>query len=218
MKNKTTLIYFIRIATLLLLLFASKTYAQVTLIGQQCVMSGTEYSYQISGNWANDATMQVCINGGIVAGTVDSCTANSLPLAMVNVAWSNITGPGKITLSSNSGNASIDVKIISPLQPGIVDSLNSVQSIGYNNSASQIGCGPATGGSCSPSYNYQWQISINNILWEPVNGAIGLNLDLPPGLTQTTYVRRKVVETLSGIVAYSNSAIVFVAPDLTGHN
>jgi hypothetical protein len=65
-----------------------------------------------------------------------------------------------------------------------------------------------------PSYSYQWQQSTDNVNFSDISGQTSLSLTFSAPLTITTYYRRKVTETVSGSVAYSNSATVTVMPQL----
>ena len=206
----------IGLVVIMLLSVTGKCFSQVTAAGPVCVMTGTTYSYQITSTWSSSSTMQICVKGGIIAETTDSCSGNNVPVSVASVTW-NSPGPGKLIITTSSGNASLDVNIISPLIPGDIVQTNKTQSIGYNSSASTIDCAPATGGNCSPSYVYQWQLSDDNLMWKPVTGATGKSIKLTGTLKKTSYLRRMVTEKISGMVAYSGSAIVFVDIDKTGH-
>ncbi|MGC4036058.1 MAG: DUF6443 domain-containing protein [Chitinophagaceae bacterium] len=72
----------------------------------------------------------------------------------------------------------------------------------------------ASGGSCSPSYSYQWQSSPNNVTYTNISGATATTYNFSSALTATTYYRRMVTETVSSTVAYSNVATVTVMPQL----
>jgi hypothetical protein len=66
------------------------------------------------------------------------------------------------------------------------------------------------GGNCAPSYGYQWQQSFDDLSWTDIKDAILPNLEFVAPLDQTTYYRRKVTETISSSVEYSDIAIVLV--------
>ena len=211
-NNRLTLL-----TALIILSSTIRCFSQVSVTGPVCVMQGTTYSYKLTGTWYSSSTMQICVKGGVIGGSTDSCSGNGVPVAIASVTW-NTPGAGKLIITTSTGNTSLDVNIISPLVPGDITQTSKTQNIGYNAAASLVDCTPATGGNCSPSYVYEWQLSDNNVIWAPVPGATGKSVKLTGTLKKTTYLRRKVTETKSGMIAYSNPAIVFVDVDRTGHN
>jgi len=194
----------------MLLLSASQWgYGQVQLTGPSCVVAGTTYQYIVTGPWDSTSTMHVCISGGVLAGHPDSCTTDQAPVPFLQIIWNNGI-IGSINLQSTAGNAQLQVTITTPLSGGnIVDSSKS-DTIPYNSIPPVISCTPATGGACSPSYSYQWQVSIDNIQWQDIDGATSASCSLSQALTNTSYFRRKVLETASSSIAYSDAACIIV--------
>lgn len=208
---------FILIPVFALLTVTGKCFSQVAVSGPVCVMMGTTYSYPITGTYYSSSTMQICVKGGVLAGTPDSCSGNTVPVAVAGVTW-NTPGPGKLIITSSSGNTSMDVNVISPLQAGDILPATATQSIKYNTNATLIDCSAASGGNCSPVYVYEWQVSDNNLLWRAITGGTGKSIILGSPQKKTVYLRRKVTETISGTIAYSGSATILVDVDRTGHN
>jgi hypothetical protein len=209
MKNIARIFYLIS-----LLAIPYFAFCQVALSGPSCVVPGITYQYKITGNWDSTSTLQVCITGGVIADTAgtNSCTpTGGAPLYSVLVIWNDTTG-ASLHIVSSAGNNTLNVMITSPLLAGSIDTLSSSQIIGYDSLPTGINCSVDTGGSCSPTYSYQWQASPNNVSWEDVTGSTSQNLGFTTPLTQTTYFRRKVTETVSGSIAYSGMAAVFVVP------
>jgi len=188
---------------------------QVSVTGPVCVIPGTVYLYNINANWDSSSTMQICIHGGILvdSGGNDTCSHGGSLLIATQVIWNDLSS-AYISVSSSKGNASLNVTITDPLRPGsIVDSCKT-QTIAFNTSPLTIYCAPDTGGSCSPAYEFQWQQSSDAIVWLDVDGAITQNLHITDLLSNTIYYRRKVKETSSGSIGYSDVATVLVNPAL----
>jgi hypothetical protein len=190
-------------------------YSQVTISGPACVAAGVQYEYIISGgNWDNSTYMSWCLTGGVIAGTTNSCKSGT-PVVYVYVIWNSGITSGTVSLSTSIGDApNLQVNIVPALQGGTISS--STQSINYNTVPSTIDCSVASGGSCSPTYSYQWQFSVDGTNYSNITNATSQNLAFSSALTQTTYYRRMVTETSSGTVGYSNVATVIVYPPLVG--
>ncbi|HXD78698.1 MAG TPA: hypothetical protein VN616_12860 [Puia sp.] len=183
--------------------------AQVTVTGPTCVIPGTVYQYLIAGPWDSTSTLQVCLIGGQTADSSQTCTSSGQPRASVLVTW-NAPGSGVIQITSTKGNTSLTINVTDTLNPGKIDSASKSQSIVFNGVPATITGSAATGGSCSPAYRYQWQQSIDMLGWQDVDSATGQNLTLTQPLQMTIFVRRKVTETTSGTVQYSDAAVIDV--------
>jgi len=184
-------------------------HAQVGISGPTCVTPGTVYQYLITGNWDSTAFMSICINGGIIQATGDSCTPQGAPVGQVLVSW-RAMGNGTIIVTSSLGNAGMNVTVVAPLAAGSIDSLSRTQLLAPGDTPAGITCSAASNGACSPSYSYQWQRSFDRVSWDNLDGATGLSLTIDSALTQSTYYRRQVTETSSNTIAYSDVAAVFV--------
>jgi hypothetical protein len=197
-----------------LLFSGTAVYGQVTISGPSCVVAGTVYQYTIRGQWDSTSTMQVCITGGLVqdsAGNSSTCTIQGTPLKAILVTWNDsASDTGSLSLTSSIGNTTLNVHFTQPLLPGSIDSASKVQMIGNDSVPMTITCSFDSGGSCSPIYVYQWQQSSDMVSWSDITGASSQNLSIDSGLTQSAYFRRKVTETVSGSVGYSDAAAVFV--------
>lgn len=190
-------------------------FSQPTISGPSCAMPGVVYHYMIKGTWKATSTMQVCITGGIFSTkdtTIGTCTQkNGAPLNSVLVIWKS-PGAAILTLSSALGNSSFNVTVAASLQPGTIDSSSKKQVIGYDSLPATIICSADSGGSCSPSYKDQWQQSPDAINWKDIPGASSKNLSITTPLKQASFFRRKVTETVSGTIGYSDAAFVDVGP------
>ncbi|MGC4038696.1 MAG: hypothetical protein QM764_22220 [Chitinophagaceae bacterium] len=193
------------------LLLSFSGFSQLSIEGQTCVLSGTEYLYNLRGNIPDGA--QVCVNGGTITGVTSSCTS-ALGGGSIRVTWTD--KKGTISLKSGQGNASLDVVVTMPLDPGTISSVKA-ELISFKASCSAISCGKPTGGGCSATYSFQWQRSLNNLNWEDIKGATGQNLGALSALTDTYFYRRRVTENNSQTVAYSDVTVVYVSVDMTGH-
>ncbi|MBN8666400.1 MAG: hypothetical protein J0M30_02785 [Chitinophagales bacterium] len=184
-------------------------WAQLTIAGPGCVSPG-RYTYYLTGSWnSKTTTMQWCVVGGTIVGG-NTCKSG-LNLSSVEVIWS--TSGTLSVVTNNAGNASKAVGVTATLNGGSITA-NLTQTVS-NNVPATITCSPAYGGYCSPTYQYQWQKSIDDINWTVLSGSTGLDLSFTSAPTQTTYYRRKVTETISGGIAYSNRATVFKALPLS---
>lgn len=185
--------------------------SQVTISGPTCVVAGTVYQYTITGSWDTASTMQVCVSSGKIADSSASnnCTVTGAPLATVLVVWNDsASGTGTISLTSSIGNATLTVNLTDVLSPGSLDSASQTQTVAQDSLPASLNCSIAAGGSCSPSYNYQWQLSSDAVSWTNVNDATAQNFAFTAAITQTTFFRRKVTETSSGTIGYSPVATV----------
>jgi hypothetical protein len=199
------------------LLSGAAALCQPVITGPACVVPGIVYQYHISGNWDSVSTMQVCITGGVIADSaaLTNCTAMDAPLAAVLVTWKDSVA-GSIALTSSLGSSTLNVSVTSALRPGSIAPASEVQSVGYDSVPATIYCSVDTGGSCSPSYRYQWLQSTDQLKWTDVEGpgATAQDLSFTEPLTETRYYRRRVTETVSGVIGYSGIATVNVDPQM----
>lgn len=203
------------ILPLALCMFHQKADAQVAVNGPRCVTAGATYQYLINGAGDSSSATQVCITGGVIEGSQSNCKRGGFPSILVR--WNEGTATGTIIISTAKGNATRNVSITKALNAGSVDTSNRTRRIDFNTAYNGIQCSPATGGSCSPVYVYQWQFSSDCLNWTNMQEAKEQNLGRLTSLRQTTYYRRKVLETVSHSEKYSDVAIVFVNPDMEGH-
>jgi len=192
--------------------------SQPIVNGPACVVPGTTYQYLINGPWDSTSSMQVCLQGGVVAELNGPCTANGAPVSSLLVIWNSGGAQGSVELSSSSGNVSLAVSITTPLQAGAIADSDKSQTVGYDQAPATIYCGVDSGGSCHPAYTHQWQQSYNNSQWTDIAGATAADLTGVPALQQTTFFRRKTVESGSGSIAYSVIVTVQVGAPPPGTN
>jgi hypothetical protein len=194
---------------LLLLIQSSKADSQVKISGPECIVSGTEYQYDLFGKWDTQTAISVCVEGGLIARNNSTCYEGK-ELNYVRIVWNDNTTKGKISITSSSGNGFFNVRPTRALQGGKVDSLSKLQAVKKAAIPRSISCGSARGGNCSPSFSYQWEQSDDNLRWTNVTGAVFQNLSFSVALNHTLFFRRKIFDSVSNSIAYSDVAIVVV--------
>lgn len=202
-----------------LLLFAAclRLAAQVSVSGPTCVVAGVTYTYKITAVLAPNATMQVCITGGTLAGKdssvqLSNCTPDKgAPLGAVSVTWSN-NGQTSLTATSGSSTGTLHVTVTAPLTAGTINTVSKRQMISEDSVATVLTCTADQGGHCSPVYLNQWQQSTDAVSWVNIDGAISPSLSIPKKLPLSMFYRRKTTEKNSGTIAYSDVATIYVLP------
>lgn len=197
-----------RSVLLILLITPAFLSAQGTISGPGCAKSGFEYQYLISFSGKFKSKSEICITGGNLVDSKTECTLVDT-FAAIKVIWDPKATKGKITFSSAKGNALFDVTITDDLNPGSINARKS-QLVDYNSKREQIVCTPATGGSCNPVYEYQWEVSEDALEWKEIKGATDINLANQDQQKRPLFYRRRVTEKTSGIVAYSDIASVYL--------
>ncbi len=196
-------------------LFSKNTYAQAAINGPRCVTAGIIYQYMINGAGDSNSSARICVTGGVIEGSQEACKTGGSPFILIR--WNDSAANGSISISTARGNASRNISVTSVLKGGIINSSDRTQRIEYDSIHTGINCSLATGGSCSPNYVYQWQVSADCLNWINIQGVNGQHLAVPGRLRQTSYFRRRVIETVSNSEQYSDVAIVFVTPNMEGH-
>jgi RHS repeat-associated protein len=198
----------------------------VTMNGPTCTINGTStgltYTYSASG-WHAMPAPATSMQWQIVGGTIvtpscgNPCTSTSgSPLPSIVVKWTSTASNNTVRLitSNPSANILLTITTVDPLVPGTASPTS--QNINYNVIPGTINCTSASGAYCTPTYSYQWQKSTDNVNFTDISGATSSSLAFTAGITQTTYYRRKVTETHGPTTGYSNTATVFVYPQLVG--
>ena len=201
-------------------------YSQVvtSMSGPVCTMKDQTYTYSASG-WTMTTNMQWEVQGGIITTGGCNCPNKAgTPLPSITIKWTTISTGNyvKLTATYPPPNApppsvfQVNVTTVTSLVPGTI--ANTTQNKNYNSIPDDITCSAAANGYCSPTYAYQWQSSFDNVNFNDILNATAQNFHFTYGLTQTSYYRRKVTETHGPTVAYSNTATVFIYPQLIGGN
>jgi hypothetical protein len=178
-----------------------------SITGTTCVNTTTGYQYTLSGTWTS-STLTWSVTGGTISGS-----SSGTNLTQITVTWSGSgTGTVSVTTTSPTDNYNLSVTIYAPLTPGAITS-GALQGINYNTTPATITCATPTGGYCTPGYRYQWWYSTSEVTWLTLSGATGLSLNFgTTTLTQTTYYKLEVVDSYTGLVAWSSVTSVYVWP------
>lgn len=187
--------------------------AQIKISGPVCAVQHITYLYRIEGNEETIKAMTICVTGGSIPGLSSDCYTGK-PVSFIKIRWDQSTKTGSISLASSGVvvGLAFNVEIADSLNPGIIDSSDSMQQINYNTVPDSINCTEASGGSCSPVYHYQWQVSSDATHWSNIIGGTGRNMIFFTPLKSPSFYRRKVIEIKSGSVSYSSMAAVYVKP------
>jgi hypothetical protein len=195
------------------ILFASfALYAQPQIKGASCTIPGTEYDYFIIGNPDAIAEISICIKGGEFTDTKSTCKTIK-PHSSVRINWDDKATNASLTIDYPGGKNSLTINVTSALDPGEIASSLKKQKLKYDTASAVIACSPATGGSCFPTYTYQWQQSANALSWTDIAGANAQDLPSQAALKEPVFYRRRVAEAVSGTTGYSSVATVFVDAD-----
>ncbi len=181
----------------------------LTIEGPSCVRNGVEYQYIIKGNGDNQP-VQVCIKGGVLAHTKQTCTGDSL-LTEVRVEWTDSIS-GELSLQSAAGKAGKTVSIAKELNPGSIDREATVRIFKAGTKPADIIYTFASGGGCNPVYEYQWQQSTDNLKWTDIDNTNKQRFSFQAAAGQSFYYRRKVTDTSSGNIAYTEPVALFAEP------
>ena len=157
--------------------------SQVQISGPNCVQPGVAYTYTANGSYGK---MTWCATGGTITGGSGGCKIGT-PLLQVVVTWTSGTGRLLSLSTATGGSVNYNIFMSTTVLGGSITS-GKTQTISYGGTPAAINCSVATGGSCTPSYSYQWQSSLNGISFSDVGGATSQNFS-PPALTVTTYYR-----------------------------
>ena len=170
-----------------------------SITGPSPVNVGDTKVYTLSGCNATSWT--------VTCGSVSSFTANSVTV------YFGMTGCSSAVITAKSGSSTLGSKTVTVTAPPLLvggSITSSPQTISYGATPPVITASVATGGSCiEAGYAYDWQKSPDNVNWGTPPGNINGQNYQPPGLTNNTYYRRRVI--CGSQVAYTNSVFIGVA-------
>ena len=190
---------------LLFIVLSYNNKAQIVINGPTCVIPGTTtYQYNVDGKLNTDSTATICIAGGTLNSGTNCVTVATLPY-MILVVWNDSVFNRKVQVSSYLGSNSLIVSGTTQLNGSVINDSDQVQLFDSTQVVYIFHCGDATGGSCNPTYIYQWQSSENQLNWTNIGGATGRNLQYSGSIQVTTFFRRVTTETQSNTIAYSGS-------------
>jgi RHS repeat-associated protein len=130
----------------------------------------------------------------------------------VSVTWST-AGWIKCMTTTPSTTSNLNISTYNSLAAGTITSGGN-QAINYNTTPANIVCSGSSGGYCTPSYQYQWYSSTDNVNFTLLSGQINLTLSFSSPLTQTMYYKLKVTETNTSTSAWYPAATIAVYPQL----
>jgi len=187
----------------LLIAFAlanSRLTAQVSVAGPLCIVPGITYQYIITGTRNASSIMNLCVTGGSLT-TGQKCT--DAIVSSVFIVWSD-TSYHKLEVTSSAGNISLTIHGTTDIRGGLVNISDKVQIYNSAIGSYTFRCDSAVGGSCNPSYLYQWQRSENGLTWTNIEGATSKDLQYTGSVTVTIYFRRVTIESQSNTIGYSD--------------
>src|SRR4030095_12167942 len=194
---------------LLIMVLPLMGFCQQSIFGPACVLSGFTYQYDFKLNRDGIKQMNVCVTGGAIESQSSNCLPNT-SLQYVRINWNSNIDKGIISISYGSSTDSFIVFVTTPLSPGIIDTTKKVQTLLNAVIPKQINCSAPTGGNCKPIYSYQWQQSNDCQNWQNINGANDQNISFNSIPAQTTFYRRKTIESKSHAIAYSEPALIVI--------
>lgn len=182
--------------------------AQLSITGPECVRSGEKYTYVLVTDTL-EGEFNACVQNGVISDTSLTCVADSF-IRQVTVIWNEGSQNGLITLSVLSHSATLSTSIIPDFSAGLIDSSIKTQIVSADSLPSNIVVSFPSGGACNPVYEYQWEKSTDHLNWEEIVGASGQVLTFQSPVTTATFFRRKVTETTSGNISYTDAAVVYI--------
>jgi hypothetical protein len=188
-------------------------FAQLHVIGPTCVTTATVYQYEIQADWKEAEKITICVKGGSLVAMKSSCV-DTTSVSTIRIMWNEDVRQGDIKVKSMRGTTSFTVNIASPLNPGEINASTKKQITDFNKPPLGLFCSLATGGSCDPHYQYQWQQSLDKLTWVDMPRENGVNLSFAAPLKEALFFRRRVFDPNSGAAGYSNEVVVFVTPQV----
>jgi RHS repeat-associated protein len=176
-----------------------------SITGPTCDLAGSQYYYY---SLYSPSTFTYNLDAGVDQNGNTSGT-NPAGYFSLYVKWNAGATTGGILIPG----ASLYVTIYNALASGAIPA-PLYPTINYDAVPSTIDCSVAMGGTCTPSFQYQWQSSTDGTNYSNISGATLQNLTFSTGLLTSTYFRRFVTETVSGSTAYSNVEFITVASQL----
>lgn len=195
----------------LLLFCQSFLFAQQVVKGPTCIKAGIRYRYEIVSNNPPDSKgFKLCITGGEFADG-DSCKSEMQAKTEFVIVWKKDVVIRFISVITSQGPVMFRVQEPLPLNGGKINQAEGL--IFYDSTQKEytIRCSSPNGGTCKPSYKYQWQMAKGNQPWTDIPGATSEQLRFTP-TSAPIRIRRKTVDEMSSTMAYSNIAIVVLRP------
>lgn len=203
--NDTLVLYFLLIS--LLLSLSVDAVAQSSIIGPSCVVAGSTCSYTVRVRSKEKSALRVCLTGGrnLLNQTCFELPGDGLSFQVI---WDE-SGKNRMEIKSIEGAMALQVEVAKTLHGGLLSNKERLKESKKGSVSYNVNCDEASGGTCKPEYEYQWQVSDNQLKWTDLSGETGKNLRYAGEIKTDLYFRRKVTERRTGQVAYSEMAILF---------
>jgi hypothetical protein len=124
------------------------------------------------------------------------------------VIWDE-SGRNAMEIKSSQGKMALQVEVAKSLHGGMLANKERFKESKKGTISYDVKCDEASGGTCKPEFEYQWQVSDDQLRWKDLSGETGKNMKYAGELKTDLYFRRKVTERRTGQVAYSEMAILF---------
>jgi hypothetical protein len=187
------------------ILEGASTNMQTSIVSGNGIPSGITYQWQVNiGNgWINLS------NNSVYAGVnTENLQINNAP-GSIDLNKYRLTAQSQFGTCRFSGISDEAILRVNYVLGGQIGSDQSFCTGSINNPAAFVEIASAMG---SGNLSYQWESSFDNINFTNISGADTATYDVPSGISQTTYYRRKVTSTLNAATtsAYSNVITVSV--------
>lgn len=181
--------------------FCRNTFAQVSISGATCVVSGGEigYLYNATGNLSEQDVFSWKVTGGtLVSENLSSNVLGSTTGSSIRIIWNKGVSSGTIKLSNTRlGDYELSVKIVDFTNS--ISIPNGIVSAGAT--ITITGSGPSST-ICSPLYNFWWEVADTiNGPFDNIDGATDKNLVVVANQSKKFYRR---ILSVNGNVVYSN--------------
>ncbi len=183
------------------ILFCRNTFAQVSISGATCVVSGGEigYLYNATGNLSEQDVFSWKVTGGtLVSENLPSNLLGSATGSSIRIIWNKGVSSGTIKLSNTRlGDYELTVKIVDFTNS--ISFPNGIVSAGAT--ITITGSGPSST-ICSPLCNFWWEVAdAINGPFDNIDGATDKNLVVVANQSKKFYRR---ILSVNGNVLYSN--------------
>jgi hypothetical protein len=163
------------------------------------VVAGSTATYNIACTSGTPGTITWTVTGGTFTGSGSSIT----------VHWAN-NGTTSGNVFESITNGASDAQAVTLTYPALVPGTATGSQTIYSGAIPAVlSCGGASGGTCNGAYSYQWEESIDSVVFNPVAGATGLTYTRGALFVETFYHLKTVCNTQT---AYSNVITVRLYP------
>jgi gliding motility-associated-like protein len=183
----------------------------------------TTFSTSIRGGNGGSTGSNCTGSGGGGSGGVLWHSGTSLAASLIdstNGSPGAVSNPGCLAHIGNGGLTGVRLKnLLTPLTGFLFNSIRGVDTLCYGQTPNLLTGSQPKGG--DGTYTWQWEQSIDQVVWIPAQGTATLRSIQPPALTQTTWYRRIVNSTSTitwEIIADTSRVLqVYVYPAITNN-